>query len=228
MTVLVLDGNENQAVAATRSLARAGHRVLVGAETAWSKAGWSRHAAGTFVYPSPSDDVDGFVARVVQLARNDGGVFVLPMTERTLLPLSRERARLADLATFVLPAHDRVLEACSKDRTTRLASSLGIVVPRTWTLGGSAVEAKELARELPYPVVLKPAMSHEPGDGIVRSTGAPVYARHAEQFIDAQRELATRCRTIIVQEFVAGRGARVARRGDGGISCARRWRAGIP
>ena len=35
MNVLVLDGNENQAVAATRSLARAGHDVHVGAETGW-------------------------------------------------------------------------------------------------------------------------------------------------------------------------------------------------
>ena len=33
MTILVLDGNENQAVACVRSLARTGHRVEVGADT---------------------------------------------------------------------------------------------------------------------------------------------------------------------------------------------------
>ena len=46
MNVLVLDGNENQAVACVRSLARAGHRVIVGTPEqiaddieAWFKAG---------------------------------------------------------------------------------------------------------------------------------------------------------------------------------------------
>jgi predicted dinucleotide-binding enzyme len=37
MKIIALDGNENQAAACVRSLARAGHRVIVGATTAWSK-----------------------------------------------------------------------------------------------------------------------------------------------------------------------------------------------
>ena len=49
MRVLVLDGNQNQAVACVRSLAKKGHTVLVGNTSSWSKAGWSRSCAGTFV-----------------------------------------------------------------------------------------------------------------------------------------------------------------------------------
>lgn len=208
MTVLVLDGNENQAVAATRSLARAGHRVLVGAETSWSKAGWSRHAAATFTYPSPATQTERFVRCIAGVVERTGGAFVMPMTERSLLPLSRDRARLADAgATFVLPDHARVLDACSKRRTTALASALGVPVPRTWALDGDAVAARRLAEVLPYPVVLKPAMSHEPGDGVVRSTGAPMYARNAEECLRAWRDLASRCEAIVVQEFITGGGA---------------------
>jgi predicted ATP-grasp superfamily ATP-dependent carboligase len=208
MTVLVLDGNENQAVAAVRSLARAGHRVLVGAETTWSKAGWSRYAAGTFVYTSPEIDVDAFVARLADVTRDCGGAFLMPMTERTLLPLSRERARLVEVgAIFVVPAHDRVREACSKEHTTNLARSLGIAVPRTWSIADDPVEAKRLSVELPYPVVLKPAMSHEPGDRAMRSTGAPAYAKNGEEFLQEWRRIAARARAIVVQEFVTGSGA---------------------
>jgi predicted ATP-grasp superfamily ATP-dependent carboligase len=208
MTILVLDGNENQAVAATRSLARAGHRVLVGADTAWSKAGWSRYAAGAFAYASPLDDAGAFVADVAAAVRRHGGAFVMPMTERTLLPISRDRSALADAgATFVLPPHARVLEACDKAHTTRLARELGIAVPRTCTLSADAPGADRLAAELTYPVVLKPAMSHEPGSHAVRATGAPAYARSAAEFIEAWRHLALRARTIVVQEFVAGAGA---------------------
>ena len=208
MTVLVLDGNENQSVAAVRSLARAGHRVLVGAETTWSKAGWSRYAAGTFVYTSPDSNVDAFVARIADVTRACGGAFVMPMTERTLLPLSRERVRPVDAgATFVMPVHDRVREACNKEHTTNLARSLGIAVPNTWTVGDDPVEAMRLSEELPYPVVIKPAMSHEPGELAMRPTGAPAYAKNAEEFLREWRRMADRARTSVVQEFVVGLGA---------------------
>jgi predicted ATP-grasp superfamily ATP-dependent carboligase len=208
MTVLVLDGNENQSVAAVRSLAGAGHRVLVGAETAWSKAGWSRFASDTFVYTSPEADVEGFVARVAAVTRDCGGAFLMPMTERTLLPLSRARARLVEAGgTFVMPAHDRVREACSKAYTTNLARSLGIAVPRTWSIGDDPVEVRRLSEELPYPVVLKPAMSHEPGDRTMRSTGAPAYAKNPDEFLEAWRLITRRARAIVVQEFVTGSGA---------------------
>jgi len=50
MKIIALDGNENQAVASVRSLARAGHHVGGGAPTAWSKAGWSRLSIRSF-YP---------------------------------------------------------------------------------------------------------------------------------------------------------------------------------
>src|SRR5690242_3760748 len=86
--VLILDGNENQAVAAARSLARAGHTVSVGADASWSKAGWSRAASDTFAYPSPAHDVAGFLAAIVSQASRAPGALVLPMTERTTLPLS--------------------------------------------------------------------------------------------------------------------------------------------
>lgn len=226
MTVLVLDGNENQAVAAVRSLAGAGHHVLVGAETTWSKAGWSRYAAGTFSYTSPEADVGQFVARVVKVTHECGGAFVMPMTERTLLPLSSERQQLlAAGGIFVAPAHNRVREACSKDYTTDLARSLGIDVPRTWTIGEDPVEAKRLSDELLYPVVLKPAMSHETGDRAMRSTGPPAYAKNAGAFLDAWRETIGRARTILVQEFVVGTGSgyfALARHGDPIVEFAHR------
>src|SRR5262245_49368987 len=132
MRVLVLDGNENQAVACARSLARAGHRVSVGADTSWSKAGWSRSCRSTFVYPATQQDADAFVARIVGEAAREPGTLVLPMTERSTLPLSERRDLLFAVgARIVLPSHETVLRAFDKRQTVRLAESLGIAVPRT-------------------------------------------------------------------------------------------------
>lgn len=206
MNVLVLDGNENQAVAAARSLACAGHRVHVGAPTSWSKAGWSRAATGAFRYPSPQADADAFVEAIAaEVARHDRPL-VLPMTERTTLPLSHHRERLAAAgARLVLPAHDVVLRAFDKRRTSELARTLGIPVPRS-VLIGSPEEARTLAPGLPYPVVLKPATSEEVTGRGSRTTGAPAYARTPEAFLDECARMHARCRTIIVQEFVEGHG----------------------
>ena len=132
MQVLVLDGNENQAVASVRSLARAGHRVLVGSSASWSKAGWARGAAGTFRYPAPQADAVGFVRRVAEEAAREPGTLVLPMTERTTLPLSERRAQIFEAGgRLVLPPAETVRRAFDKSETTRLASSLGVAVPHT-------------------------------------------------------------------------------------------------
>src|SRR5262249_49931090 len=104
MRVLVLDGNENQAVACVRSLARAGHCVHVGASTSWSKAGWSRGCHARFTYPAPETDSEAFVARIVQEVAKGCGTLVLPMTERSTLPLSARRDEiLRNGGRLVLP-----------------------------------------------------------------------------------------------------------------------------
>src|SRR5436305_11361029 len=123
MRVLILDGNENQAVACVRSLARAGHAVLVGAPTSWSKAGWSRDCKRSFTYPTPEMDCIAFVQRIIEEAQCEPGTLVLPMTERTTLPLSARRdALLAVVARMVLPPHETVLRAFDKLHTTQLAA----------------------------------------------------------------------------------------------------------
>jgi predicted ATP-grasp superfamily ATP-dependent carboligase len=206
--VLVLDGNENQAVTSTRSLARAGHRVTVGASTSWSKAGWSRYCNSSFVYTAPQQNTEAFVNCVAKEAAREQGTLILPMTERTTLPLSLHRNALAAAgAKIVLPPHEIVLRAFDKQQTTRLAASLGIAVPQT-TLISDSNEALNVASSIQYPAVLKPRSSEEVSKtGRVTATGAPAYARNPQEFIARYDELSRRCSAVLAQEFVEGRGA---------------------
>jgi predicted ATP-grasp superfamily ATP-dependent carboligase len=210
LRILILDGNENQAVAAVRSLARAGHQVHVGADTSWSKAGWSRFARGSFRYAAPQRDANAFIADLVAYLREAPETLLLPMTERTTLPISAQRDALAAAqARLVLPDHATVLRAFDKSQTTRLAESLGIAVPRTALLcDGPGAEADALAQRLEYPVVLKPATSEEiDSNRGVRATGAPLYARNATEFAHAHAAIAQRAARVLVQEFVEGAGS---------------------
>jgi predicted ATP-grasp superfamily ATP-dependent carboligase len=204
----VLDGNQNQAVASVRSLAKAGHEVLVGESSSWSKAGWSRSCRGSFRYPDPHRDASAFVARISDIAREQDGTLVLPMTEATTLPLSADRdALLAAGGRVVLPAHADVLRAFNKEETVRLAASLGIAVPKT-TVVCSAEEAHIAAQRATFPVVLKPRSSVEAlSDGEMRITGRPRYAQNAEELRTRYQEMSKTCSLILVQEFVDGEGA---------------------
>lgn len=207
MNILVLDGNENQAVACVRSLARARHSVVVGATTAWSKAGWSRSAAGTFTYPAPHLDLDGFVARIAEEVRKNNGTLVLPMTERTTLPLSINREVIvAAGGRLVLPSHEALERAFNKEATTELAASLGIAVPHTRVLTCDS-NPEPMAAALEYPVVLKPRSSEELSEaGQMAATGAPLYARDKAEFLAAFANLRKRCSAILIQDFIVGDG----------------------
>jgi predicted ATP-grasp superfamily ATP-dependent carboligase len=207
MRVLVLDGNQNQAVAAVRSLARAGHTVLVGDSTSWNKAGWSRCADATFRYPSPQRRANAFVSRIANLAAAEPGTLVMPMTEATTLSLSIHRDRIFYVAgRMVLPSHELVIRAFDKQQTTELAKSLGIAVPQTILIGNKE-EAARAAQSLEYPVVLKPRASEELGhQGNVRTGGRPRYASTPAEFESAYSDISRRSSGVLVQQYVEGEG----------------------
>ena len=208
MNILVLDGNQNQAVASVRSLARAGHTVFAGEAASWSKAGWSRACSGTFRYPSPQGTVHAFVEAIAAFVRERPGTLVLPMTEATTLPLSAHRDFLvAAGARLVLPDHTDLLRAFDKNETTRLAASLGVAVPKTLVVT-SPEQARDAAQSMRYPVVLKPHASEELSpDGKLRTTGRPRYASDSVPMHEAAyREISSRSSAVLVQEFVEGEG----------------------
>ena len=92
-----------------------------------------------------------FVARIAEVAGQQSGTLVLPMTEATTLPLSAQREVLQNAgAKLVLPSHDEVLRAFNKEETVRLAASLGIAVPKTTSVSSedearAACEACEVS-----------------------------------------------------------------------------------
>jgi predicted ATP-grasp superfamily ATP-dependent carboligase len=206
--VIVLDGNENQAVAAVRSLGRSGYEVDVGADTRWSKAGWSRHCRHQFRYTAPQRDVDAFVSDVCKEATGIPGTLLMPMTERTTIALSEHRKALdAVQARYVLPAHDIVLQAMDKSFTTQLAKSLGVETPRTVVLENET-DVDLFAGSATYPVVLKPRTSEEVVAGkSTRSTGKPLYARTADELREACRAIMRRSTAVLAQEYIEGTGS---------------------
>ena len=149
-----------------------------------------------------------FVDEVTREAAQEAGTLVFPMTERTTIALSENRAALdAVQARYVLPAHDVVLQTMDKAFTTALARSLGIATPAS-VIVETASDVDQLARTARYPVVLKPKSSEEVVEGrSTRSTGKPLYVRSDAELREACRSLLDRTVAVIAQEYVEGTGS---------------------
>ncbi|HEY3219880.1 MAG TPA: hypothetical protein VGJ80_04045 [Gemmatimonadales bacterium] len=156
MRILITDGNERAALAAARSLVRAGHDVCVAAPTRVSLAGASRAARPVRLATDPLTDPAGYAAAVGRLVAREGADLLLPITDPSLEAVLEHRATLpagvalpfADLSTY--------RAASDKERVLALARECGFGVPETRILSGPGSALPEAAF---FPAVVKPHRS---------------------------------------------------------------------
>lgn len=157
-TVLVTDADRGSALAIIRSLDRLEWRVIAGSADPLSPGFYSRHAAERARYPSPLTDGNRFVACVLDLVREKGVDLIIPVTEEVILHLVRERERFRSLCQ-IAAAEPPILDITrDKAQTVELARRVDVPIPRT-VLVETEEEAVSCARQLRWPVVLKPTLS---------------------------------------------------------------------
>jgi predicted ATP-grasp superfamily ATP-dependent carboligase len=133
-----VDGRSRSAVATVRAVAAAGYRAAVTVSGGRSAAAASRFCSATVTVPRPGEA--GYAAAVrEELAARDYAV-VLPASDAALVALGRPGAALVDKS--VLPAR---------------AAAAGFRMPETIEFPDAAALAGAAA-DLPYPVVVKPAV----------------------------------------------------------------------
>ncbi|MEO6205052.1 MAG: hypothetical protein ABIO67_06695, partial [Mycobacteriales bacterium] len=129
--LLVEDGSGVTALAAARSLAAAGWRVIVGTPGGRSIATVSRscHSSGV-VRPVGSSTPQEWLGDVQRLAERSGAVVVVPCGDAELVLLSAHRESLPEL---VVPYPEDVLvqQVLDKYQVTELARSAGLRSPLT-------------------------------------------------------------------------------------------------
>ena len=99
----MLDGHSPAALAVTRSLGRAKHLVAVGSNLGLdAPAASSRYCRLSFKHPVPSEDVSGFLEAVLQFAHQNAIELIIPVTDWTVLPLSKHRERFEGVCRVAL------------------------------------------------------------------------------------------------------------------------------
>ena len=155
-TVLVTDGEHRAALAVTRSLGRAGYRVIVASPRSRTIAGASRFAATSVVTPDPLLDPGGFIAALRGVCEAHKVEVLIPISDQSLGPVLEARGSLNGI-TIPFPSRDAYRRISDKGLLLEEAASIGIAVPSQVVLTGPAASA-DLDR-VGFPAVLKPARS---------------------------------------------------------------------
>lgn len=140
--LIVENGGSRGALAAVRSLGRAGYHVGVAAPGA-GLASRSRWCRNTHVIAAPSSG-SGFISSVAAAA--SGYDIVFPVGDAELMLLSEHRSQIAPLLPW--PSHGAVMSCLDKGAMTEVAERLRIPAPRMFGLdeypGTGEVFVKEL------------------------------------------------------------------------------------
>jgi predicted ATP-grasp superfamily ATP-dependent carboligase len=202
--ILILDGHSSAALAFTRSLGRAGHQLSVGVDRkSFASACYSRYCKRCFRYSPAPEQPDSFAEEILAFCTREQIELVLPMTDWTMVPISRVRERFPASCNVALPPRPAMVAASDKFHTVELARSLGIPVPRTSLV--SSVDELEGLRDLTFPVVVKDRYSIRwTGQGGVAGTVRFAYDRDELARIVAKRLAAVQ--DVLLQEFVNGAG----------------------
>lgn len=205
--ILITDGDNRSALAATRSLGQLGHEVFVASEMHPSLASSSKYAAGFDAYQSPYVSPDQFVRDVARILEERQIDVLLPMTEITTILTTRHRDAFPARVRIPFPDTDIVATAADKASVLRLAESIGVPIPVTHVVN-SRDDIDAFVNRVDYPAVFKPSRSRTwTGDQWV-SSGAS-YAANADDLRARLSKLHPAVFPVLIQERVEGPGVGV-------------------
>jgi predicted ATP-grasp superfamily ATP-dependent carboligase len=200
--VLVTDGEHRAALAAVRSLGRAGHRVFVCARYRRSIAGASRHSRGQAMLSATRCAPEQFVREVATLVRKWGIDIVIPISDASLEALLPRREQVPALIPFPVAESYRGLS--DKRQVLEVARGLGIAVP-SQRLVECRAELEPAAAALRFPLVLKASRSVRSREGGA-SQLAVRHAMDSEDLAALAKELSDDMFPLLLQERIVGQG----------------------
>lgn len=124
-----------------------------------------------------------------------------PCTDLAVITLSRERERLLRHHRMVLPDAEVVETLVDKVRFLELAERIGLPIPRTFLIR-SADDARDAARSLAYPAVVKPPYKTPEWQAATREKAFKVH--DAAELLAIHERFGALAPVLIAQEWIEG------------------------
>lgn len=201
-SVLVLDADQASALAIVRSLGRRGVSIEIASAEEAPITSYSRYTTRCHRYPDPLRDEAGFIGWITKIQSEARHALIIPVTERTIVPMARQHDRL-DLEHIAMAPITALEQVLDKSKTLALAESLGLSTPRSVTIQSLAdLDANTAIPD--YPIVVKP-MRSVGQEGVQRIQLTVSYA-HDRTELEAQVRHALRFGEVLLQEYFRGDG----------------------
>lgn len=142
-------------LATVRCLSAHGYEVTAIGTSPAAPGLWSRAVSARRLAPDARRDVDGFLRKLVTIARGSDHDVLLPGTDAALLVVSHYRELVEPYVRLGLPPHETVERALDKERLGAEAAIVGLPAPES-RLCESVEAALDAARSFGFPVIVKP------------------------------------------------------------------------
>ncbi len=199
--VLIAEGYNPTSLPIMRSLEKKGINTAVLTSFPVYTSRFSKYCQRQFLVPSTSleNEWAQAVEKIVKSVKLD--VF-FPLSEWSLMPISKNRDRLTPYVKLPIASHDSILACSDKRSTLELALENGVSIPETRFVKNST-ELNLAAQEMSYPCVVKPRWS------VVWQKDRAFHRRGG--FVNSSSELIATYNSIhqyfpypLIQEYVPG------------------------
>ncbi len=205
MNILVTDGENRSTLAVTRSLGKKGCRVVVTGKEARNLSSCSKFCYNGFAVPDPFRDGSAYLKAMEELVKREAIDIIIPMTDQSICLLNKSRDILPESTILACPLEEKMRAIGDKSNLCHLAEMLHVPIPQTLHIAGPKDLADHIDLIERYPVVIKPAKSIIPQDGMFISGGV-MYASsrgELEYLYSSQQSLRY---PSLIQEKIIGPG----------------------
>ncbi len=200
MKVLILDGGNQNTLAAVRHLGKAGHEMHIVATGKNSLALFSKYCSKYYILPDPRTKGEAYMAALIELLKQKEFEVLLPMGFRSYQLCAENADTIRQYTSLTITTKENIAIASDKRLTYSLAEKIGIPIPKTFKIN-SLAELKEI--ETDFPVVIK--SSFESGTNVVE------YAFSKNEMIQKFETMVAKHRFKpedypIIQQYITGEG----------------------
>jgi len=201
--ILILDANQRSALAATRLLGKKGIPVIVADEKKETLSSVSKYCKESFAYPSPYKFPNNFIETLKKEVTKRKIHIIFPMTDITTYLLLKYNHKFNAIIPF--GSFDAFDTLSNKWTLFKLAQRLNLPMPKTYFIDNPE-KIKKIAKELSYPIVIKPYRSRILKNG-KWITASVYYANSPNELIKlATDNLIFKEHPFLLQHYIKGTG----------------------
>lgn len=212
MNILITDGENRSSLAATRSLGRKGHRIVVSGRFLRNISSASRYCTKRYEVADPMESETTYIHDIENILIENAIDIVLPMTEPTIRALLQHAAALPDRTRIASPPWDVMEKALDKMLLIKIAQQNNVPTPLSIFIRNREdfFVQQPNSSNLPFdfPVVVKPYMSRIPTNrGYIH--GGVMYASTPDELCSLYSRKECLDYPSIIQEKIVGPGTAI-------------------